>query len=304
MTANEHETGRRARTVLCLLVGVAMLFMSLGLRAQEPSAAVWKLQEISFFYRSYHARYPCHELQKRVAIIMVAIGARDDIDVRASDCNDFTTLREPSMDRWEGTFRNPADSTFRNPADRFKEEQQDEQRAHVRIRMMYPIEVTPQVLKEIDRDKSRRELVSRVTGNKAAAMNDPIVFAARRQPVTLSRELIRLEPRDCELLEQMSRSVFRELKVTVVRGNTMCDRDQVSRMTPQVTVEALLPVISTQQIPGAAQFEGKGEAAKEPAGETANGPAGDAAKEPATPPSEPAQPVEAVPAETPSPAPQ
>ena len=106
---------------------------------------------------------------------------------------------------------------------------------------MSPVAVTPEVLAEIDRDKSRRELVSRVTGNPAAAMNDPIVFAAQRQTVTLSRQTMRLEPEDCELLEQIATNVFRELDVRVVRRSSTCDARQPSAIAPQLTVEALLP---------------------------------------------------------------
>jgi hypothetical protein len=106
--------------------------------------------------------------------------------------------------------------------------------------MMIPIEVTPEVLAELKRDKSRRELVSHVTGNPAAKFNDPIVFMAQWQTVTLSRETIGLEPEECELLDQMSASVLRELGVRVIHRDFSCDPNRVSRIPPELVVETLL----------------------------------------------------------------
>ena len=37
------------------------------------------------------------------------------------------------------------------------------------------------MLAEIEKDKSRRDLISRVTGDPRAALNDPIVFPAERK---------------------------------------------------------------------------------------------------------------------------
>ena len=91
------------------------------------------------------------------------------------------------------------------------------QTSQVRVQVMFPIEATPQVLAEIEKDKSRRELISRVTGNPAAALNDPIMFPAERKQLTLSQKTIRLRPEHCELLEQMIPAVFRELDIKVVR---------------------------------------------------------------------------------------
>jgi hypothetical protein len=217
--------------------------------AEEPVSAVLKAREVSFTYRSRSTPLPCHELEGRAAMILRAIGARDDLRVTATGCDQFMTSTGhiDSHDPW----RSSADPYGRadvfdrdDPLDprrnRFGARERDrEQIAHVRVWLLSPVPVTAEVLKEMERDKSRRELISRVTRNPMVAMNDPIVFAAERQEVTLSRRTMKLEPKDCELLEQMGRSVFRELGVRVVRGAN-CHRG--SLIAPEVTVEALLPV--------------------------------------------------------------
>lgn len=237
--------GDRARLALQLMA-VGSLGLGGEALAQEPITAVYKAQEVSFQYRSSNRYYPCHELEQRVAVILVSVGARDDIDVKARNCDGLLmdddmnvdpTAGRGNMDPWErDRDRWGTSSSFG------RSRNNREQYASVRVRLMMPTQVTPELLKEIDKDKSRRELVSRVTGNPAAAFNDPIVFEAKRQEVTLSQRTIRLRAEDCELLDQMTMSVFRKLDVKVLRRNTSCGpRDSASRIPPQLVAEALLP---------------------------------------------------------------
>jgi hypothetical protein len=245
MTANRSPKRFLTQGRTCGPLALAVLVVaSLGsdrVVAQNETPAVWKAKEITFFYRGTSAYQSCSELERRVAVILLAVGARDDIDVRASDCDDSMIPDESSWDRT---------SPFDTSADPFRSRRRERDRnAHVRVRLMMPVEVTPEVLAEIDKDKSRRDLVSRVTRNAAATLNDPVVFPATRQTVTLSRRLIRLEPNDCELLEQMTSSVFRQLDVRVVRRGHTCDQRQSSRLPPQVTVEALVPTGRIPELP-------------------------------------------------------
>lgn len=239
----------RIRCGYVVLAFVACVF-TLDATAQGKVTAVLKASEVDFIYRTSSSFLPCHELQNRVAMILRAVGARDDISVQAWDCDRFLMSGDTSFDRSD-----PFDATYdrsdpfgRSNNDPFRGRRGDrEQQSRVRIRLMSPVEVTPQVLADMDKDKSRRELISRVTGNPMVAMNDPIIFPAQRQSLTLSREVVELEPADCELLEQLSRSVFRELGIRVLRRSYTCDRRQRSLIPPRMTVEALLPIGWLQQ---------------------------------------------------------
>lgn len=233
------------------LMAVSSLVLGAEPAADEPITAVYKAQEFSFQYRSSNRYYPCHELEQAVAVILVAVGARDDITVKARNC-DFI-LDNDNIDPMTG--RDTMDPFGREDgfgtSSRFgRTNDRREQYASVRVQLMMPTKVTPQLLKEIEKDKSRRELVSRVTGNMAAAFNDPIVFEAQRQEVTLSQRTIKLRPEHCELLEQMANSVFRRLDVKVVRRSFSCGpRGSVSRIPPQLVAEALLPTGSLLPMP-------------------------------------------------------
>jgi hypothetical protein len=266
-------------TAACALMVVSSLAFGVEAPANEPTTAVYKAQEISFQFRSNSNQfYPCHELEHRVAVILVAVGARDDISVRARNCDAFMIESDnnnidpmtgrDSMDPLERD-RFGTSSRFGGTNDR------RDQYVSVRVQLMMPVQVTPQILKEIEKDKSRRELVSRVNGNMAAAMNDPIVFEARRQEVTLSQKTIRLRPEDCELLDQMSNSVFRRLNVKVLHRNFSCGpRDSMSRIPPQLVAEALLPTGSLLPMPDPEREKQKEkQQQKEQAQESGSGPA-------------------------------
>jgi len=112
----------------------------------------------------------------------------------------------------------------------------------VHIWAMMPVPADSKVMKEMEKDKARRELISKVTGNMNAAMNDPILFAAKRQQVTLSHDTIKLEPEHCQLLDQMITHVFRDFDLKATHKNLSCDPHQKSNFNPSVTVEGLLPV--------------------------------------------------------------
>jgi hypothetical protein len=226
------------------LMMVSTLALGAEEKVHEPITAVYKAQELSFQYRSSNRYYPCHELEHRVAVILVAVGARDDIQVKARNCEFMLDTDNNNIDPMTGRdSMDPFERDRWGTSSRFgRTNDRRDQYASVRVQLMMPVQVTPQVLKEIEKDKSRRELVSRVTGNMAAAFNEPIIFEAKRQEVTLSQRTIKLRAEDCELLDQMSNSVFRRLDVKVIRRSFSCGpRDSTSRIPPQLIAEALLP---------------------------------------------------------------
>lgn len=254
-----HLFTDRGASAVSKLLSAACLMLAGAAVADAPITAVYKVQEISLHYTLPRQFQACHELQNRVANILLAVGARDDINVDVRNCDAYVVGDDNMMDPLPGRAGsdpfdrndpfdrgdpfNRSSSTFRNSASERR------QQALIRIRLQMPAEVTPALLKEIEKDKSRRELVSRVTRNPAAAMNDPIVFEAQRREVTLSARTVRLQPEDCELLEQMGNQVFRKLNVKVTRRTASCGPRDSSRIPPQMTVEALLPTGKIMPMP-------------------------------------------------------
>jgi hypothetical protein len=228
--------------------------------------AVLKAREASFVYRSSTRLLTCDQLRQRIGNIMRAVGARQDVEVRADDCASFidpTVMSDPGrMGRSSQNPTDPFDRSSSSPLDRARSPRSDlsdrnrSQSTSVRIRLMMPVEVTPGIVEEVERDKARRELVSRVQGNRNAAMNDAIFFPAERQTVELSHDTIDLEAIDCELLEQLSMAVFRKLNLKVTNRSLACDPRERSYINPSLTVEALLPVGWQQPVKEKKKVEG------------------------------------------------
>jgi hypothetical protein len=232
------------RQFALLLLAISSLTLHGAAIAEEPKqvAAVLKLREVQFVYRTVVNFFACDELRRDVAIIMRALGARDDVQVRVNNCElVLTPQQQASADGWDRFHpERPADP-FRNFGN-----DDEQQFSTVSVKAMFPIEATPEVMKEIDKDKSRRDLISRVTGDQAAALNEPIVYPAERKEITLSQGTLsqgtfRLRPEHCELLEQMIPTLARQLDFKVTSKRLSCDRFGRAQFTPKVTVEVLWP---------------------------------------------------------------
>jgi len=245
---------RSIRSWPASLVAIASLGVACDAMAEqqpgtdESVTAVLKMRESDFVYRSQLYNMSCDELRNGVAVILRAVGARDDVQVRVSNCNYGGA---PEMVLGGGTQSQTPGSTWDNNWDRSTRQQSpmDRMRSEtptvsipVHIWAMMPVPADSKVMKEMEKDKARRELISKVTGNMNAAMNDPILFAAKRQQVTLSHDTIKLEPQHCQLLDQMITHVFRDFDLKAVHKNMNCDPHQKSNFPPSATVDALLPV--------------------------------------------------------------
>lgn len=257
---------RLSRRPLSAGLGVSLVLLALAVpttagfaAAEEPVTAVWKARQLHFSYRGYEAVYPCSVLQQRIALVLNAVGARPDLEVIVNDCDGpFASATVPLGDGayWPpGATEPAAGDPLALPAGRdlgwtrtaasgrnTYRRSEPRQVANATIRLSVPVETTPEVIAELETDRKRRELITRVTGNPLPLFDDPIPFPATRQVVTLSRETAGVDAADCELLEQMATRLFRELGIRVVRRGYTCDRSYASRVAPTLDVEALVPV--------------------------------------------------------------
>ena len=292
---------RSIRSWPASLVAIASLGVACDAMAEqqpgtdESVTAVLKMRESDFVYRSQLYNMSCDELRNGVAVILRAVGARDDVQVRVSNCNYGGA---PEMVLGGGTQSQTPGSTWDNNWDRSTRQQSpmDRMRSEtptinipVHIWAMMPVPADSKVMKEMEKDKARRELISKVTGNMNAAMNDPILFAAKRQQVTLSHDTIKLEPEHCQLLDQMITHVFRDFDLKAVHKNLSCDPHQKSNFPPSATVDALLPV--GYVLPGSYKHKKKEKDPEPPPPEQQEQPAQPAQPAPQEQQVTPAQPV-------------
>lgn len=173
--------------------------------AADPVQAIWKHQEISFYFQSFTTFYSCTGLEGKLERIMRELGVHANVKVRSADC--------PS-------------AVARMP--------------RVVMRVVGPVEATPEALAERDKNKSVRELVERVKGKSDHPLDSLEQFPAQWRRVSLTRGRLDLQPGDCELIEELQKKVLPKLAVRVVDDDLQCAPNQLTLGQPRLEVEALI----------------------------------------------------------------
>ncbi len=182
-----------------------------GGSAAEPDTAraILKPQEIGFYYQSFTSFYSCDGLETKLKRILKALGANQDVGVEARGC-----------DAGSGS------QIARSP--------------YVTIRIISPVEATPQALAELEKGRAQRELAAKVRGNRSKLTDAEAQFQGTWKPVSLSRGQLGLEPGDCELIDELRKKVLPKLGVRIVKDDVSCTPNQINRSQPRLEVEALV----------------------------------------------------------------
>ncbi|HLS80571.1 MAG TPA: hypothetical protein VK025_04125 [Steroidobacter sp.] len=196
-----------------------------GAEAQQPAdvqehvqdqmvQAIWKEQEISFYFQSFTTFYSCTGLETKLERILRALGVHEPrVRVRSADC----PTRVARMPR-------------------------------VVITALSPVEATPEAIAEREKSKSTRELAARVR-RKRTLGDEADQFPAQWRRVSLSRGALDLEPGDCELIDELKRKVLPKLAVRVIEDDVHCTPHQVSLGQPHLIVEALTKAPDPDEAP-------------------------------------------------------
>jgi hypothetical protein len=178
-------------------------------------SAVWIERDVTLHYMGFTSYYSCDGLRGQVRRILQELGARPGFKVTARNCIRLT-----------GPEWTPS----------------------VRIVAALPVEATPEVLAELAKDASTRELAAKVQGkspDEATAQ-----FPARPRRVQfVSGGLSFLKDGDCELMEQMRDRVFGPLGVKVIESSLRCVPRQVTIGAIRMTVEVLEPLPPPNPVP-------------------------------------------------------
>ncbi|HEX9773239.1 MAG TPA: hypothetical protein VGA44_07220 [Steroidobacteraceae bacterium] len=172
--------------------------------------AIWIEKELSFTYFGITSFYSCDSLRDKVKWIMKQLGAMEGYTVRTRSC--FNS---------GGPERSP----------------------RIVIEAAVPQRVTPELLAELSKDQSERDLIARVRGEHSVIGNPEAQFAARTRRVTFDDRNLRgrIEAGDCDLMEQLRDKVFVPLGVNVVEDKISCAPHQVSRGSVKIELEVLEP---------------------------------------------------------------
>jgi hypothetical protein len=175
--------------------------------------AVWVDKDLSFTYMGFTSHYSCGGIQDKVAYVMKQLGARPGYKVTVAGC--LNGSGPEIMPR-------------------------------VRVRAALPREATPEVLAELARDRSTRELAARAQGKPAAAADEATAqFPATWRTVTFEGTPIsEVQDGDCELMEQLTREVLLPMGVREVKGSKL---DCVPHQVPLNAVNLKLQVLAASK---------------------------------------------------------
>jgi len=207
---NVTRGGAVAALALALLASAAVQAQDSVAAADDPTvvSAVWIERDVQLHYMGFTSYYSCEGLRGQVRSILKELGARPGFKVTARNCINLT-----------GPEWSPI----------------------VRIVAAFPVEATPEVLAELERDASKRELVARVQGKSATEATAQ--FPARTKRVEFrSGGMSFLQDGDCELMEQMRDRVFGPLGVKVIDSSVHCSPRQVWLGAIRMTVDVLEPL--------------------------------------------------------------
>jgi hypothetical protein len=180
--------------------------------AAAPVMAVWVEKKIHFTYVANTAYYSCDGLRNKVRSILKDIGARPGFKVTARGC----------MNPRHGAEWTPMLDI---------------------VGAAVPQAATPEVLAELAKDASTRELAAKAGGSTAPASEATAAFAAQVRRVDFRDSPIGLvQPGDCELVEQLRDGVFVPLGAKVVVNRMNCVPHTLNNGIIALSIDVLEPL--------------------------------------------------------------
>lgn len=207
------------RSSQATLVGTLLLASGIvcSAGAGSPAAAdtgtvnaVWVDHDLAFTYMGFTSHYSCSGLEDKVKYVMKQLGARPGYKVTSGGC---VNLSGPEL------------------------------MPRVRVRAALPQEATPEVLAQLEKDRSAHQRA----GGKPLPATDAAAakFPATWRVVTFEGTPISdIQDGDCELLEQLIRNVLEPMGVREVAGSSL---NCVPHQVPINAVNVKLQVLSAPQ---------------------------------------------------------
>lgn len=203
------RTLRRWFVALALVVSTATAWSEEvhASRAAGEIDAFWNVEQLHFNFRSYRTRYACGALERKVANILRAVGARADVVVQTGCVS----------------------RQFMNDV-------------VVSVKVAVPLSASEENITRSTTFDARERLIARVRNISLPTAADVELFSARWQRISLGRHrLVKLDTGDCDLLFAMNEQLFPKMSVRLHRNSLNCSMS-ATRLRPRFEVTALVPV--------------------------------------------------------------
>ncbi len=188
-----------------LLLSLAMVATPVLAAPDAPVQALWKHQQLQFYFQSFNTFYSCTGLEEAVRRYLQPLVGQVEVRVNSPEC--------PG-----GIARMP----------------------RVRLEIISAVPATEAALAEQEEQRSKRELVQRLRGRTSATFDSLEPFPANWERIALARRLD-VATGDCELIEQLQRKILPQLAVRLIDDGPRCAG---SIGQPRLQVEALVALPS------------------------------------------------------------
>jgi len=202
---------------LCATGAALPLFGYAAIQSDHAAAvqSTWKPQEIRYSYMGFTTAYGCDAIESRLKSILATLGAHPQTKVRASGC----LMNRPSRNLF------------------------------VTITTATPVAADEENAASASTGKGEQEWLERL-GVKSGFTDEPFAAAWKTMDLSQDRELD-LQPGDCELMAGLRDHVLPKLAIEVVSDEVRCTPNQLSIVTPELTVSALVPLASADEMKAA-----------------------------------------------------
>lgn len=218
----------QAAGIVMLMVASAAA-VGAGAAAASPADAgavnaVWVDHDIAFTYMGFTSHYSCSGMEGKVKYVLKHLGARPGYKVTSTGC---INMSGPEI------------------------------MPRVRVRAALPMQATPELLAQLEKDRAQLQLAARA-GGKPVAATDAVgtQFPATWRVVRFEgTSLSDVQDGDCEMMEQLLRQVLKPMGVREVAGSSLnCVPNQVPINAVNLKLEVLNPATS---MPDAASAKSK-----------------------------------------------
>ena len=228
---------KEARKVFAVACVVCLCASHHGRAAPASEAtvpAIWRIQSIPFEFNSDSISYTCESFRDKVASILVSVGVHPSLIVKAR----CVPLGPASPSRASDAKLGGSLSS----------------RVIATLALASPVIANEENIKEATTFSEERRLIARINQEQLPTPEDIPMFAAVWASIAIDGSPDAwLDPRDCELLRQLSRQVFPKIGVEVTQRRLVCSPSMISK--PELKVRALVPASLRSDEPAAGSME-------------------------------------------------
>lgn len=181
--------------------------------------AIWHTQRLEFHFRSTYASYTCPGLKARLAAILRSVGVHESMVMR---CQGSETARD----------------------------------IEIELHASSPVEATQANVAAETQYDGKQRLLAHLSGTQLPSAADIPRFSASWQRIDVHRQRqVRLQPGDCELLQQVRKQLLPKFAVEVELDGLNCHAGSATRIVHPLRVVALIPTaLRTEAAPQSSQM--------------------------------------------------